>query len=271
MKRFLPVFQRCLAAVQKMMSRVSPTTCRGFRYHEEKMQGFHGFGSATALLVLLAFTPPFVSARAEAQSAALPAQSATLEEGESLSQLALRLYGKASMWESIARWNGLAPDRPLRAGQKLTLLEPPTLDDRAGRQKLLEMWRKRLGGETTPVNALTTPSKNSPVSDPEYAALIPKKPKLASTPGARAHLATGQKLIQARKFEEALLELKQARTLEPRLVQAWYLEIRALQELERPDRAEETRAQAFQAIPRLREDPLFQPDPPPLQQLPDQL
>lgn len=90
------------------------------------------------------------------------------ESGESLSLVALRLYGKSSKWKSIAELNGLKAPYRLKISQVLRLPIAPTLTKAQGDQKILAYWRKHfgLGEEKAPVivrKAVTAPE--TPIDD----------------------------------------------------------------------------------------------------------
>lgn len=62
-----------------------------------------------------------------------------------LSEISVMLYGKASKWKDIARWNHLKNPHKVLMGQTLRLEEPSTLTVEQGQKALLQMWRKRFG------------------------------------------------------------------------------------------------------------------------------
>jgi len=62
----------------------------------------------------------------------------------SLTELALRLYGDASLWKEIAQWNNIQAPFLIEAQQKLVLKKKPTLTPAQGDERVLQMWRRRL-------------------------------------------------------------------------------------------------------------------------------
>src|SRR4051794_30682870 len=56
---------------------------------------------------------------------------------ETLGEISTRLYGTTKRWRRIAKWNQLEKPFAIHRGQKLILLEPPTLSKKEGDEKVL--------------------------------------------------------------------------------------------------------------------------------------
>jgi len=202
-------------------------------------------------------------------------QSYTIDSVPSLSEIALRLYGSSGAWREIAEWNGLKPPYRLRRGQKLILKRSPTLTPAQGNQLVLEMWRRRLAeragvqasrAQTTEAEpargvedikrektiqkqmiaalsaptsaeapAAPTPVPRAPWVAAAFVSVSPSEPLRTTTPAGA--LEQGRRDLAAGKVEDALRSLRQAKALEPGMLEARLMEIQALVRLGRFDEA----------------------------------
>jgi len=154
--------------------------------------------------------------------------SYTAHADETLSEIALRLYGRAAYFPKIARWNNLHAPYHLEAGMNLVLKEPPTLTMEEGNLKVLESCRKRLGIE-------------APQSTPVSVETLTRE-------------ADGEE--KKGKLPQASASYRKARELSPDNLTAWFSEISLEMKQGKTDDAKETARLLVEKRPEMKEVPL---------------
>jgi hypothetical protein len=147
--------------------------------------------------ILLLFTFPGLLSRAQAEPY-------SVQEGDSLGTIALRLYGDAGQWRKIAKENHLSPPYRLRTGQKLNV-KLETLPSEAGKEKVVSFWREVLGRRS--------PEEEENVADEAPSASDEKQP--SPSDGEECNVSS------AALADSEETETSEAETVTPEVFEDW--------------------------------------------------
>jgi tetratricopeptide (TPR) repeat protein len=203
-----------------------------------------------------------------------------VDDSTSLSEISLRLYGTANKWRKIAEWNQLAPPYRVRLNQVLKLRDPPTLGPEEGKQKLLAMWRRRMGVAASEVGVAASEVGAAPKEkqeeqkkheevklQSEFVATfhedeVEAKKDLPPQQAERErsyddYFKEGEAQDKSRHFEEAAASFKKAREINPKSFAAWLCEIAVLKKLGRQAEAKTTAMALVEREPQLKNIPVI--------------
>jgi tetratricopeptide (TPR) repeat protein len=196
-----------------------------------------------------------------------------VDDDTNLSEISLRLYGTANKWRKIAEWNQLASPYRVRLNQVLELRDPPTLGPEEGKQKLLAMWRRRMGVVASEVVAAPKEKqeeqkKHEEVKlQSEFVATfhedeVEAKKDLPPQQAERErsyddYFKEGEVQDKSQHFEEAAASFKKAREINPKSFAAWLCEIAVLKKLGRQAEAKTTAMALVEREPQLGNIPVI--------------
>ena len=171
-----------------------------------------------------------------------------VEPGESLSEIALRLYGDASLWTRLAARNRIGKSDLLQPGQILMLPRTPKVRKKAA-----------LGHPIAPPVAAPVVAP-APVAAPVAAAIAeveePKSEELVAEENADQAFARGKYYFEKAQFKLAVVHLRRARSLNPKQSAAWIYEIKSLRSLKAQDSAK-VEGEFLDLHPEMKALPLF--------------
>ncbi len=209
---------------------------------------FYQFSVALLLLLL----PAFAQAGASLVHRVTP-------DARTLSEVALYLYGRASVYKQIAEWNSLSPPYRLRLGQKLVLKKLPRLTAEEGSRRLLNHWRKKFG-LLTPVSdpiRVAAAIKEVKKQKFEVAAKIVPKDLEFEPPSSQQFFLDGKKYFDGGKYGEALLAFHKSREADSDYLPPWFFEIRTLRQMDRKEEERKVRIEFLNSHPKLSALPFF--------------
>lgn len=164
------------------------------------------------------------------------------DNAPSLREIALFLYGDIGSFRKIARWNHLPSPYRIKIGQKLILRDSPTLNAEEGTRRLARLWRRHFGlpENSQAQEAVVLQSKKVEESfRKELEALKAQEEKEnPEEVDSKELYEKGQEAFKEGKYEEALVDLRKSRNLDPDYLAPWMVEIKILKTLNRKEEAQ---------------------------------
>ena len=206
-----------------------------------------------------------------------PKSEYVVEQYDTVSIVAIRLYGKMSMWKKIVEWNELKSPYGLKPGRKLKLELTPTVSRKRGNRlvvaRYIRLLNRRKIAATKELASLPSgtpsmpieqeiPEENKLKDEPQFLAAVQQAQQEAKEENpevfsADVLLNQGEKLFDEQKYKPALAKFRASQKLDPEPVTVWMYEVRTLKILKRNREARDAAKELVDRHPEMKSVPVI--------------